>query len=152
MFFSSNIEGKEVYDLVDSYLISHYDWKNDGVIVAWMEYKDKQGFWLIDDKTGKCRFLSDNIQKLDGHCSYSDDERYVLLDTYPVDGYRYLKIFDTFNNTEKTIGRYYSLPEVIGEIRCDLHPRWGRTQKKISFDSTHEGYRRVYVEDIERYL
>jgi hypothetical protein len=151
-FFSSDKEGKEVYDLVDSYIISHYDWKNNEVIIAWIDYKDKQGFWLIDDKTGKYRFLSDNIQTLDGHCSYSDDERYVLLDTYPVDGYRYLKIFDTHSNTEKTIGRYYSLPEASGEIRCDLHPRWGRTQKKISLDSTHEGYRRVYVEDIEKYL
>ncbi|MCD6407931.1 hypothetical protein J7L87_02645, partial [bacterium] len=150
--FTSDISGKEKYDLLDTYLISHFDWKNEKEFIVWAEIEDKRGFWIVEDKTGKYKPVSERIQEEDGHCSYSKNERFILLDTYPIENYRYLKIFDTETEKEIILGKFYSLPEIKGEIRCDLHPRWSRSEKFISFDSIHEGYRRVYIMDISEVI
>lgn len=144
-FITSDTEGKEVYDLVDSYLISHYDWKNEREIVMWAEISGERGFFILEDKSGKYKKVSERMQKEDGHCSVSKDERYILYDTYPMDDHQYLKIFDVQKDEEKVIDKFYSIPQIKGTpIRCDLHPRW-EDNHTITFDSTFEGYRRSYL-------
>ena len=45
------------------------------------------------------------------------------------------------------------MPNVITDVRCDLHPRWNRKGNAITFDSTHEGFRGIYrVELTEKEL
>ncbi|MGC8976210.1 MAG: hypothetical protein ACP5OB_01090 [Candidatus Ratteibacteria bacterium] len=143
-FITSDIYGKEVYDLIDSYLISHFDWKDEKEIIVWAEINNTKGFWIVEDKTGNYKKVSDKIQREDGHCSFSKDKKLILYDTYPIENYRYLKIFDIEKDEEIIIGKFYSLPEANGPIRCDLHPRW-ENKKKITIDSTHEKYRRSYL-------
>lgn len=46
------------------------------------------------------------------------------------------------------LGRYHAPQPFRGEIRCDLHPRWSRDERMVSFDSIHEGSRQVYVMDV----
>ncbi|MBC7289368.1 MAG: hypothetical protein H5T86_15270, partial [Armatimonadetes bacterium] len=46
------------------------------------------------------------------------------------------------------IGRFFSPPELSGEIRCDLHPRWNRAGDKVCIDSAHTGVRQMYVLDV----
>jgi len=46
------------------------------------------------------------------------------------------------------IGSFYSPPELTGDIRCDLHPRWNRDSSEICIDSAHEGHRQIYVIDV----
>ena len=38
----------------------------------------------------------------------------------------------------------HSLPQIGGDIRCDLHPRWDRLGRGITLDSVHEGFRAIY--------
>ncbi|HOL68124.1 MAG TPA: hypothetical protein PKX93_11770, partial [bacterium] len=102
-------------------------------------------FWLVEDRTGRYRPVSDKMQKVDGHCSYNQAETLILNDTYPINGYRELNLFDPVREKTLVLGRYLSLPVPKHELRCDLHPRWSRDEKQVSFDSIHEGYRRVYV-------
>lgn len=47
------------------------------------------------------------------------------------------------------LGSFYSMPVSCNDIRCDLHPRWNDTGSAVSFDSTHEGYRGIYMIDLE---
>ncbi|MCM8808642.1 MAG: hypothetical protein NC917_01675 [Candidatus Omnitrophica bacterium] len=143
-FITSDLYGKEIYDLIDSYSISHFDWKDEKEIIVWAEIKGEKGFWILKDKTGKIKKLSEKIQEIDGHCSYSKNKKFILYDTYPIENYRYLKIFDIEKNREVIIGKFYSLPEITGPIRCDLHPRW-ENENIITFDSIHENYRRSYL-------
>jgi Tol biopolymer transport system component len=35
-----------------------------------------------------------------------------------------------------------------GPARTDLHPRWSRDGKLITFDSIHEGERQIYLVDV----
>jgi len=148
-FITSDIEGKEIYDMIDSYLTSHFDWKNDKEIVVWAEIGGEIGFWILEDKTKKYKKVSEKMQKEDGHCSFSKDEKYILYDTYPIENYQYLKIFEIGKDIEKIIGKFYSLPSLFEPIRCDLHPRW-ENYDKITFDSTFEKYRRSYVLKLEK--
>ena len=146
-FITSDIYGKEIYDLIDSYLISHFDWKNEKEIVVWAEIDGEEGFWIIEDKTGKYKKI-ENMQKEDGHCSFSKDEKFILYDTYPINNHQYLKIFDIEKGKEISVGKFYSLPEIEDSpIRCDLHPRW-ENNDIITIDSTHEKYRRSYLIEI----
>lgn len=149
---TSDLEGKEIYDLIDSYLISHYDWKNASELIIWTEINEQGGFWLVEDRTKNYRLVSEKMQKDDGHCSYSKDEKLILLDSYTVENYRPLSIFDTEKEKEILLGKFYCAPQIFqrGELRCDLHPRWSRSERFVSFDSIHEGYRRVYVMELER--
>ena len=147
-FITSDIYGKEVYDLVNSYLISHFDWKDDKEIVVWAEIEGNYGFWIVEDKTKKYKKISDKMQKGDGHCSFSKDKKFILYDTYPFENYQYLKIFDIEKEKEIIIGKFYSIPQIKGKpVRCDLHPRW-EDRNKITIDSTHENYRRSYIIEI----
>ncbi|MCM8768403.1 MAG: hypothetical protein NC911_01790 [Candidatus Omnitrophica bacterium] len=147
--FTVNPDGTELCDLLDTYYISHFCWKNAREILVYASLEGKQAFWVVEDKTRHYRLVSERLQKTDGHCSYNQAETLILNDTYPINGYRELNIFDTRQEKTTVLGRYYSLPLAKGEIRCDLHPRWSNDYRKISFDSTHEGYRRVYGMDLE---
>ncbi len=141
---TSDLEGKEVYDLLGSYLISHFDWKNGKEILVWAEIENERGFWLVEDMTGSFTRISDKMQKTDGHCSFSKDKKFILYDTYPIEGYRYLKTFDMEKKQEFIVGKFFSPPEITGPIRCDLHPRW-EDANVITLDSVHENYRRCYL-------
>ena len=74
--------------------------------------------------------------------------RFMLNDTYPdKNRIQSLCVYDTQKDENIFLGGFYS-PEVpIIDIRCDLHPRWSRDGRKITFDSTHEGFRGVYEID-----
>jgi len=151
-FITSDIYGKEIYDLIDSYVISHFDWKNEKDIIVWAKIEKEEGFWIIEDKSKRYRKVSDRMQKEDGHCSFSKDEKLILYDTYPLDNYQYLKIFNIEKEKEIVLDRFYALPEIKDSpIRCDLHPRW-EDRNKITIDSTHEKYRRSYLIEIRDIL
>lgn len=47
------------------------------------------------------------------------------------------------------LGKFYTMPRSVIDIRCDLHPRWNETGSMISFDSTHEGRRGIYLVQFE---
>jgi hypothetical protein len=74
-----------------------------------------------------------------------------LTDTYPrAKPYRTLILYDLRSGRRTDIGRFYSPPEITGEIRCDLHPRWSRDGRQVCFDSAHEGHRQVHAADVSR--
>ena len=61
---------------------------------------------------------------------------------------RTLLLFRTADSERFDIGRFFSPPEITGEIRSDLHPRWSRDGEKVCFDSAHEGTRQMHVADV----
>ena len=50
------------------------------------------------------------------------------------------------------IGRFHSMIDFRENWCCDLHPCWSPDGKMVSFDSTHEGFRGIYVVDMEPIL
>ena len=83
------------------------------------------------------------------HILYSPDRRYLLGDRYPDgDNYRALYLHDVGGNKSTLLAKVYSPPDISGDIRCDLHARWGPDGKFVSFDTTHNGRRGIYEMDL----
>jgi hypothetical protein len=48
------------------------------------------------------------------------------------------------------LGRFeHRMPGAVGDLRCDLHPRWSADSKLLAVDSIHDGARRIYMLDVE---
>ena len=131
--------------------VSHFDWRAPDHILAWGSHRGigDRYFVFRDRVDHQVTVLGEGILTEDGHCSYSPDGRWLLTDTYPVaEPYRTLILYDLLEDRRVDIGRFYSPPEITGEIRCDLHPRWNRDGTQICFDSVHEGHRQLYIVDV----
>ncbi|MFX0197403.1 MAG: hypothetical protein ACFFCW_14865 [Candidatus Hodarchaeota archaeon] len=129
-------------------------------ILAWARRQDRgwirqhvigEQFFLFKDKTKDVKVIGKDILTEDGHCSYSPDGRWILIDTYPnEEAERLLILYSPLNNRRVDIGRFYSPPELGGDTRCDLHARWNRDGSKVCIDSAHEGTRQMYVLDVTK--
>lgn len=146
-------DGSDLRCLLDTGFISHYDWKDDDLILAWGNRTAAPPAFLLLSHTesGLQNVFGENTLNEDGHVSFSPDGNWVLNDTYPDrHGMRTLMIVRTADARRVDIARVYSpKSRWWGEIRCDLHPRWRHDGKQICIDSVHDGTRQVYVADVE---
>ena len=143
-----NIDGTEMYNLSDDDMVSHCFWKDDNTILAFENKKETGvGYYLMKDKTKEYEHKWDNISN-DGHPSYSPDRRFVVTDSYP-NGKRIATIRLLTDSVQQVIGKVFCPFRYDNDTRCDLHPRWSRDGKKICFDGTFEGRRRLYQVKIE---
>jgi hypothetical protein len=148
MMFGANVDGSDLKAILTDGMVSHFDWRNDEEILAWSRIgAEGDHFYLVHVDTGHHEIVGADCLTQDGHCSYSHNGRWILTDTYPdpQSHERTLKVFLPLEGLEVVIGRYASPPPFVGEIRCDLHPRWSPDDREICFDSVHEGHRQVYV-------
>ena len=152
--YSCRPDGTELRCLLDTGLISHYDWRDDDTILVWAnQYSGSPRFLLLSHGDGEPRVFADNTVRQDGHCTFSPDGRWVLNDTYP-DRHemRNLMLLNAASAMRIDLARLYSPKSRWGgEIRCDLHPRWSRDGKRVCIDSVHDGSRQMYVMDVSRW-
>jgi glycosyltransferase involved in cell wall biosynthesis len=134
---------------------SHYHWKNSeelvisGEDIFYKEDRKKMTAYNINSITGEYYPIDKQFFSGDGHCSYSPKRRYLLYDSYSTieNPYKKLMIYDINLNKGIVLGQFFSdhnLYHNIGDIRCDLHPRWSANGEYITFDSIHEGFRGIY--------
>ena len=131
-------------------MVSHYDWRDPTHILAWARQNDVgDRFFLFTDQSDEREVVGEGVLTTDGHCSYSPDRRWILTDTYPrAERLRTLILYRVEDGLRMDVGSFFAPPELDGEIRCDLHPRWDRVGRHICFDSAHEGTRQIYVVDV----
>lgn len=151
---TANYDGSEMYLLSDYGYQSHYNWRDKEHVIFYSDGKElscsmgRANNYVLKDKTYD-GYLIEGFDE-DNHMSYSPDRRYLITDTYP-DNRRMqtLKLYDINNDICTILGNFYSLPVDKVDIRCDLHPRWNRSGSAVTFDSTHEGFRGIYLVDID---
>lgn len=153
--FTSDIHGKDIRLLSQEYLVSHFDWKDDTNILSWMRHNGKDRYYVFSDSSYNSydiEVVGDGLLDCDGHCSFSPNRQWILTDTYPhrKDQKRTLLLYHIETNTRINIGRFFSSPDIWGEIRCDLHPRWSRNGNQICIDSIHERNRQIYLVDVSK--
>lgn len=145
-------DGSEIAIVASHDFVSHFDWRDAEHVLAWARHNDIGDRYIVykDGMANEvAEIIGDGIFNKDGHCNYSPDGRWLLTDEYPrQEPYRPLILWQLEDKRRVDIGRFYSPPELDGEIRCDLHPRWSRDGTKVCFDSAHEGERQVYVVDV----
>jgi len=148
--FTARPDGSELYCVADHGMVSHFDWRDQSHILAWATQRDVgDRFFLFEDLTGRREVVGEGVLTENGHCSYSPDRRWILTDTYPDhDSMRHLLLFRPEDGKLLEVGKFFSPPELRGEIRCDLHPRWSRDGREVCIDSAHEGHRQMYVVEV----
>lgn len=141
-------DGSDVRVLVPAGYASHYHWRDDRTIVFHSDGPaGPQLYEITDEATPKFTAIDAEFFKKDGHCSYSADGRWMLYDSYPDAAKKqHLYLYDLKKRRGYELGAFAALPVPVVDIRCDLHPRW-LADGRISFDSTHEGYRGLYLFD-----
>lgn len=128
---------------------SHFIWYDDSHILVWGVGPEGPGYYIIEDRTDKMEIMGKDVLTRDGHCTVSPDQEWILTDEYPDrDNYRTLILYKPSDNLRVDIGYFYSPPELAGEIRCDLHPKWSRSGMYVCIDSAHEGTRQMYILDV----
>jgi hypothetical protein len=129
---------------------SHYHWRDDRVILIHADGGEGHALYELTDQSQSYTIYDRGFFNRDIHCSYSPDRRWIVGDGYPdKDGFRAIELYDRKSNAGITVGRFLSPPVPVTDIRCDLHVRWSPDGRSISFDSTHEGFRGVYLMDLD---
>lgn len=151
---TANTDGSGLYLLSDYGVQSHYHWRDPENVIFYADGKELacgRGWannYLLRDRTHEGEMIADGFFDQDNHMSYSPDRKLLLTDTYPNDKrMQKIRIYSFEHNSCVELGSFYSLPRDIIDIRCDLHPRWNQDGTAISFDSTHEGFRGIYMID-----
>ena len=137
--------GNDPYVLNGYSMTSHYHWRDEQHLLAYAKHAEGDQLYMLCDKSQEYEIIDRDYFKSDGHCSYAPDRKQILYDSYPVNNYRHLYVYDVHKCKGCKLASLYSVPVSDGEIRCDLHPRWHPNGKLISFDSTHENQRHIYL-------
>jgi hypothetical protein len=145
-----NADGTDPYVLAGYGLASHYYWRDPSHLMIYAGGEMGNQLYVWKDKTQEYEVFDAEYFTADGHCSYSPDLKWLLYDSYPDEkSCRNLYLYNIEQRKGVTLGSYYSHPQITGDFRCDLHPRWNKQGDRISFDSIHEGQRHIYYIDLK---
>jgi len=129
---------------------SHFAWRDDERIMASSDVLGEMQFVEFHDRVKDFEPFGAGAFPSDGHNAFSPDRRWVVCDTYPIGEERLSEVmlYEMETGEKTVIGHYHSEPQYTKDIRCDLHPRWSRDGKTITFDSVHGGTRQIWIADV----
>lgn len=149
--FTVKPDGSDLHLHLDTGMVSHFDWRDDKTLLAWVKAPSSgNAFALIDVTTDALTPVGAGVLTQDGHCSYSPDRKWILNDTYPdKNRLQWLMLYDPKTSRRFDLNQFHSPKQFTGPTRCDLHPRWNRDGTQVCFDGCHEPQRQVYVIDVK---
>ncbi|MBU2904077.1 hypothetical protein KO529_04710 [Arenibacter algicola] len=142
---TASTDGGNLTVVNDSRMTSHFWWKNSNQILAYANrpengdnFNSGNHFYLFDDVQASERqynIIGQEIMTKDGHCSYLQNQDWILNDSYPnANREMELYLFNTTTEKKIVLGNFYLPVEYKGEWRVDMHPRQTRDGKKIIID------------------
>ena len=142
-------EGNNFHLMNPMSMASHYHWRDKNHLLVWAKINNNTGMHLLTDMSNESALVDPVFFDKDMHCIYSPDRKYILGDAgLDQEGYRPVYLYNTETKKGAMLFRARSDPLSSGDIRADLHNRWSRSGRLVSFDSTHEGFRGLYLIDI----
>jgi hypothetical protein len=150
--FTIGVDGSDLFLLAGDDLVSHFDWRDGGHILAWARVAGRgDHFYLFTDRSHRAEIVGRGVLTRDGHCSYSPNRHWILGDAYPGAESRCIVwLYGVASGRRIDVGSFHAPPELYrtAGIRCDLHPRWSRDGRLVCIDSAHEQPRQMYVIDV----
>lgn len=147
-------DGSKLHMVTGNDMVSHNCWWGSEDIISFCRLENGTNRYAhFKDQQGYVEVIGDEEFNRDGHPSVSPNGRWMLTDEYPGLGrFSKLYMFDLQNKQKYLIGEFYQPLKFSGEIRVDLHPKWGPNGKFVSIDSAHTGKRQMYLLNIEEFL
>lgn len=141
-----NILTDELIPLEIEKKASHYVWDgNDNIICTLLDNIQYARYYRFNLKDRSKTLICDNSLPFDGHPSIYKGGVF-LTDTYPDRrGFQHIYLVNEKDDTKTELLKIYSVPTHFVEMRTDLHPRLSINKKYISFDSCHDGLRKMLV-------
>ncbi len=104
---------------------------------CYQHYVLKNGKFVLDGE------YSCSALRIDGHPSFTEDERYMVTDSYPFeDGFRHLIIYDTVTGKACVLAKLYA-PLWGNPASCDLHPKLCKNNDYVAVDTAYTGKHRM---------
>lgn len=133
-------------------MTSHSCWYDNKTIFSFCHTPDYGNAYVsFKDLTKDKKLLSSTLPTEDGHPSVSPNKKWMITDCYP--GLHRMSSLFLFNIDTKevmSLGRFYQPLRYMGTNRIDLHPKWNMKGDRIYFESGHNGYRNLYVLNIDQ--
>ncbi len=148
-----NMDGSDLYVLLDHGMVSHSAWKDDETILSFCnsrEYGD--AYHILHDRTQRREAVCTDVLRFDGHPSFSPDGKYVITDSYPdFKRKQSLYLIRASDWQVKKLGEIYASVRYINDTRCDLHPRWNYDGSQVCIDGACGKYRQVFTVQVESF-
>jgi len=146
-----NTDGTGLGCLIEyGHFVSHLAWYDLDTIMVSCDVLGSMQFVSLNVRSGQIAGMQMAEFPPDGHNAFSPDYRWVVCDTYPKGPDREcgLLLHDRTTHQTHHLGSFVHPAHIRGAWRCDLHPRWSRGGRVITFDSVHEGTRQIYAVDV----
>jgi len=149
--FVGNCDGSGLMRVPLDGRASHYWWLDEDRIAYTSNKGIGSSYVVFDCLDGSLSALSQVMPGVDGHPSLHRESGTWVTDTYP-DLYseQTLYVLESDASERRELGRLLADKRYQDEWRCDLHPRWSRDGAKVVIDSTHNGYRALYLVEAGR--
>lgn len=146
--YTASADGRDMYLLNDNN--SHSTWFDSKRVLAWATHKGNgRHTYLFADQTSDFEIVGKGVLEFNGHATFSPNRQWLLTDMAPdEESKRAVVLYSCAANCCVALGRFHSMPELAGALRCDLHPRWSRDGTRICIDSVHGGSRQMYLCDV----
>lgn len=147
-------DGGSVFLITNESHVSHYCWLDDQTLLLTSTHADTgTRFHVYRDGEGRAEAWPREVLPLDGHPSLSPKGRWLLCDTLQnLYRERTLFLYDIEAKTRVDLASFYTPPDLSGERRCDLHPRWNRMGLLVCVDASHTGVRTMMTLDVSALL
>jgi hypothetical protein len=126
-------------------------WFSSDKFMTYGEYMGKEQYVWINYRTRSIEPCNIDGFPKRGHMAFSPDRGRVVTDCgvkEDPEGRHGLVLHDLERRQTSELGRFTHPENIKWDWRCDLHPRWSRDGKQISFDSCHEETRQIYIVDV----
>ena len=107
--------------------------------------REYQVYRISEHTVEKIDTYSDSVGVIDGHPSFTQDEAYMITDTYPdAKGYQHLLAYCPQTRKCVELAKFYA-PLKENPASCDLHPKLSRDNKTVVVDTAYTGEHRMTV-------
>jgi len=152
--WSVGLEGSDLRCLLDyRFRTSHFMWIDDERLICSTDALGAMQFvWLHDRPGAEITPAAAGVLPSDGHAAFSPDRRWLACDTFR-DGEGTARVGELMlvrleDGCRVSLGTYRHPEQFVGDVRCDLHPRWRPDGTAVTFDSVHEGSRQIYIAEV----
>lgn len=126
-------------------VVSHYVWVSNSELLITCGTQDGEEYRLYNVDSCSFSIVNDRHLRRDGHPVMLGKKKFCS-DTYPdKECLQHLFLYNITSNRYNEIATMYSNPFLVGEKRCDLHPKYNKESNSILVDSTYSGRQRSII-------